>query len=252
MASRNSSLEMVASCGSWGSWRLALRRLEGPVEAALAGDDHPLGDVAEHGVGGALEGAPGARAAGGPALPPHDLAPQQQAEVLEDLGDVAGQRAVGATAEVGHVDGDAAARLEHPLALGEDPLEHGEVLEVVGGHAVLAQALLVGLAREVGRRRDDQRHRVRLQVLELADVAAVDGVDHGGVVELDGVVGRELGSHEAVVEARGVVALAPRRAEVGGGGGALAAAGPGRRAGGRGGRRCGHGATSSTGGSWSR
>ena len=39
--------------------------------------------------------------------------------VLEDVDDVGRQRAVGLAAEVGHVDGDAAARLEHPGALGE-------------------------------------------------------------------------------------------------------------------------------------
>ena len=160
VASRNSSRPIVTVEGNGGSRFARTEGLERPVEAALAGDHDPLGDVAEHRVRRALERAPGTGSAGGLALPPHDLAPQQQAEVLQDLGDVAGERAVGAAAEVGHVDRDAATRLEHPLALGEDPLEHGQVLEVVGGHAVLAQALLVGLAGEVRRGGDHQGHRV--------------------------------------------------------------------------------------------
>ena len=54
-------------------------------------------------------------------LVPDDLAPQQQAEaVLQDGDDVGGQRPVRLAAQVGHVDGDAAAGLERAHALGED------------------------------------------------------------------------------------------------------------------------------------
>ena len=97
----------------------------GPVEAALAGHDHPFGDVAQHRVGGAAERAPRARAAGPLALLPDQLAPQQQAEVvLEDADHVGRQAPVRLAAEVGDVDRDPPARLELADALGEHLGEH--------------------------------------------------------------------------------------------------------------------------------
>src|SRR5918997_1838218 len=75
--------------------------------------------------------APGA--AGALALLPDELAPEQQAEpVLEDADDVGREAAVRLAPEVGDVDGDAAARLERPHALGEHVLQQLEVLEVRG------------------------------------------------------------------------------------------------------------------------
>ena len=193
---------------------MALLRLQCPVEAAFAGDHHPLGDVAQHGVARALEGPPRARAAGGPALPPHHLAPKEQAEALEDLGDVAREGAVGAPAEVGHVDRDASARFENPSALLEDVAQEGQVLEVGRRCPVLAEALLVLLACEVGRGRDDEGDGVRLDHAHEAGVVRVDDVealrtDHGGV-------GGQLRSHEPLVEGGRVVALAAGRPETGG------------------------------------
>ena len=107
-----------------------LARLEGPVEPAFAGDDDPFGHVPEHGITRSLECPPGAGTAGGPALPPDDFAPQEEAEVLKDLGHVAGQRTVRPPTQIGHVDRDAAPRFEHPLAFLEDALQEIEVFEI--------------------------------------------------------------------------------------------------------------------------
>ena len=123
-----------------------------PPEAALAGHDDALGHVAQHGIGGRPEGAPGARAAGPFTFLPDDLAAGQQVQVvLEDGHDVGGQAAVRLAAEVGHVDRDAAARLEHPLALGEDVAQQRQVLHVGARHTLAVELLLVLLAGEVGR-----------------------------------------------------------------------------------------------------
>ena len=166
------------------------RTLAGAVEAALAGDHDALGEVAQHGVGRRLEGAPRAVGAGAARLPPDHLAAEQEAEaVLQDADHVGGQRAVGLAAEVGDVDRDAAARLELLDALGEHVLEHREVLDVGGGDVALAELGLVGLAGEVRRRGDHQRHRRRPHAVHRAGVADVDLVDHTG--RLDGVVGAE-------------------------------------------------------------
>ena len=130
---------------------------EAAIEPTLAGHDHTLGQVTEHGVRGRAIGPPGAGAAGALGLLPDDLASQEQAEVvLEDPGDVSSQAPEGAAAEVGDVDGDAPTGLEHPHTLGKDLGEHLEVLEVGGGDALGGKLLLVGLAGEVGRRGDDQ------------------------------------------------------------------------------------------------
>ncbi len=121
-----------------------------PPEAALARHDDALGHVAQHRVGGRAEGAPGARAAGALALAPHDLAPRQQVQVvLEDGHDVGRQAPVGLAPEVGHVDGDAAARLERPLALGEDIAQQRQVLDVGARHPLAVELLLVLLPGEV-------------------------------------------------------------------------------------------------------
>ena len=165
-----SSVISVLSCGRPSAARCFDRA--GPVEAALAGDDHPLGDVAQHRVGGAAERAPRARAAGALALLPDQLAAQQQPEVvLEDADDVGRQAAVRLAAEVGDVDGDAAARLELADALGEHVGEHLEVLEVRRRHAVALELLLVLLAGEVRRRRDDERDRAVGDGVHVAGVA---------------------------------------------------------------------------------
>jgi hypothetical protein len=75
------------------------------------------------------------------------LAPSEA--VLEDADDVGREAAVRLAAEVGHVDGDAAAGLELPHALLEHGLEQLEVLEVRRGDARPLELLLVGLAGEV-------------------------------------------------------------------------------------------------------
>ncbi len=121
-----------------------------PPEAPFAGDDDALGHVAQHRVGGRAEGAPGARAAGALALLPHDLAPWQEVQVvLQDGHDVGRQAAIRLATEVGHVDRNAAAWLEDPLALGEDVAQQRQVLDVGPRHALAAELLLVLLAGEV-------------------------------------------------------------------------------------------------------
>ncbi len=82
----------------------------------------------------------------------HTISPRgkQVQVVLEDGHDVGGQAAVGLAPEVGHVDGDAAARLEHALALGEDVAQQGQVLDVGPRHPLAVELLLVLLAGEVG------------------------------------------------------------------------------------------------------
>jgi len=69
--------------------------------------------------------------------------------VLQDGHDVGGQAAVGLAAEVGHVDRYAPARLEHPLALGEDVTQQRQVLDVGARHALAVELLLVLLPGEV-------------------------------------------------------------------------------------------------------
>ena len=195
--------------------RLAVSLAAGPAEASLAGDHHALGEVSQDGVGRAAERAPRARAAGSIALLPHDLAPEEELEVvLEDADHVAGQAAVRLATEVGHVHRDAPARLEHALALGEDVAEHRQVLEVRRGHALAVELGLVFLAGEVRRGRDDE-----------GDRAGGDGIHVAGVAEDerlgdrrrrgDGGVGRQLGGLEPRVEGGRVVRLAATHPEVG-------------------------------------
>ena len=87
-----------------------------PVEASLARDHDPLGDVAQHRVRRLAERAPRAvpgRADVADALAPDDLAAQQQAEVvLQDPDHVGREAPVRLAAEVRDVDRDAPARLE--------------------------------------------------------------------------------------------------------------------------------------------
>ena len=70
--------------------------------------------------------------------------------VLQDGHDVGSQAAVGLAPQVGHIDGDPAARLEDPLALGEDVAQQRQVLDVGPGHPFPVELLLVLLAGEVG------------------------------------------------------------------------------------------------------
>ena len=215
----NSSAVVLGSNGSPRARRTGPFRRA--VEPTLAGDDHPLGEVAEDRVGRLLERAPGAVAARAARLPPHHLAAEQQPEaVLQDADHVGGQGAVGLAAEVGDVDGDAAPGLELGGALGEDVLEHREVLDVGGRDVALPELLLVGLAGEVGRGRDDERHGRGPHAVHRAGIADVDLVDHAG--GLDRVVVAQRGGGEPGVEAAGVVVLPPGHAEAGRAGGSLA------------------------------
>ena len=89
-----------------------------------------------------------------------------------------------------------------------------EVVEVGAGDVPLPERLLVLLAREVRRRRDDERDRPVGDLGHVARVAAEDVVDRLVGRDLDVVGVGELGRREARVEVARVVALAPRDAEV--------------------------------------
>ena len=87
----------------------------------------------------------GARPSG--AVRPLPARPQQQPEpVLEDVDHVGGEAAVRLAAEVGDVDRDPPARLEHPHALGEHVVQQLEVLEVRARHTVALELLALEVA----------------------------------------------------------------------------------------------------------
>ncbi len=130
--------------------------------------------------------------------------------------DVGRQAAIRLAPEVGHVDRDAAAGLEHPLALGEDVAQQRQVLDVGPGHPRAVELLLVLLAGEVRRRGDDEGDRVVRQRVHAAGVTAQAG--HPGLVRGHVLVGAELGGLEAGVEGVGDVRLAAPDTEIGGGG----------------------------------
>jgi hypothetical protein len=185
---------------------------EGAVEPALAGNDDPLGQVTQDGVGGPLERAPRAGTGRATGLVPDHLAAQQEPElVLEDADDVRGQRPVRPPADIGHVDRDPSTRLQLAHALGEHVLEHLQVLEVGGRDVTLPDRLLVLLAGEVGGRRHHQGHRGIRDFLHLAGVADEELVDC--LVRVHGLVRAELGGPEARREGAGVVVLPAGHAE---------------------------------------
>ena len=106
--------------------------------------------------------------------------------------DVGGQAAVRLAAEVGDVHRDAPARLELARALGEHVGEQLEVLAVRARHAFAFEFLFVLLAREVRRRRDDQRDGAVVDRVHVAGVAEHERV--GDLVRRDDrVVVGELG-----------------------------------------------------------
>ena len=173
----NSSAVVVARCGRPSRSRVGPG--DRPVEPALGRHDHPLGEVAQHRVGRAAERPPRAVAPGAPGLAPHDLAPQQQAQpVLQDADDVGRQRAVGLAPQVGHVDRDAAARLELGARTRRTRPRAARCTRCTTPGCPRPQLLLVLLAGEVRRRGDHQRHRRGLHPVHRAGVAQVDLVDH--------------------------------------------------------------------------
>ena len=193
--------------------RLSLRCRAGTIEATLAGDDDPLGHVAQHGVGGPPEGSPRHRSGGPLGLLPDDLATQQQAKlVLEDPDHVGGKAAVRLAAQVRHVHSDPSPRLQDPYAFGEHVAEHLEVLEVRRGHAVAFHLQLVVLAHEVRRRGDDQGHRGVRQLVHVPGVAVQAPVAQVRRLDHDVVIGED-GGCEAGVEGGGVVVLTSPHAE---------------------------------------
>ncbi len=125
------------------------------VEASLARDHDALRDVAQHRVRRLAEGSPGAaprRADVADSLAPHDLAAEQQTEiVLQDPDDVGREAAIGLAPQVRDVHRDAPTRFQCSLAVGEHIREQLEVLDVRARDAVALELLLVLLAGEVGR-----------------------------------------------------------------------------------------------------
>ena len=190
---------------------LRLARLDGAgaIEPALRRDDHSLGHVAQHGVDRRAERPPGARPRRAFSLRPDHLAPEEQPEVVLQYRDHVGrQAAVWLASQVRDVHGESTARLEHLDTAREHVPQHLQVLEVRARDAVATERLLVGLAREVRRRRDDERHRVGRK-RELTRIRRHDGVVERELeVGVDRVVVREVGRTEARVEVGGVMALA--------------------------------------------
>ena len=196
----------------------SLVRVEGSVEPALGSHDDPLGHVPEHRIARSLVGAPGTGSAGGLALLPDDLAPQQVAESFEEVDHVPGQRPVGLPAQVGHVHGDATTWLQLVEALGEDVVEHPQVGVVVGRDCPDAEDGLVLLAGEVRRRGHHQGHRI---VGHLAPPVHLPGVTHPdlvlGLPVRHGAVIGDPGRGEAGIERGRVVGLPAPDPEGGGG-----------------------------------
>ena len=133
--------------------------------------------------------------------------------MLEDPDDIRRQAPVGLAAEVGDVDSDPPARLELADALGEHVAQQVEVVEVRGRHALALQLLLVLLAGEVRRRRHDEGDGSVGDPVHLAGVAVEERIRQVDRLE-DGLVLREHGWAEALVERRRVVALPRAHAEV--------------------------------------
>ena len=166
------------------------------VESTLAGDDQPLGRVAQHRVRGRLVGAPRTRPARPALLLPDDLTAQQQPQVvLQDGGDVGGQAAVRTPAEVGDVHRDATTRLERADALAQHVTQHGEVVDVVTRYVALAERRLVLLAGEVRRRGDDEGDRRVGHPRHVAGVTDVDDIELTWFAER--IVVADLGRGEA-------------------------------------------------------
>ena len=192
----------------------SLLRTASSIEPAFARDHHTLGEIAQHGVRRAAKRSPRTRAARALALLPDDLAAEQQPEsVLQDRDDVGREAAIGLAPEVGDVDRDAAAGLELANALGEHVVQQLEVLDVRARHPFLLELLLVVLAGEVRRRRDDQRDRAVVELVHRTGIATHERVgDRLRWLHL--VVRRQLGRLEAFVEGGRVVALSPSHPEV--------------------------------------
>ena len=124
----------------------------GAVEPALAGHDHPFGQVAEYRIGRAAPRSPRTGSTGASGLGPDDLTSQQEVKiVLEDAGYVRAEAPVGLATQVRHVDGDPSPRLQHPHTFGEHLPEEAQIVQVRLGYPAAGHRLLVLLSHEVRR-----------------------------------------------------------------------------------------------------
>ena len=189
-------------------------RSSGTVEPTLARDDDALGEIAQHRVRRTAIRAPRTRTARALALLPDHLAAEEQPEaILQDRDDVGRQAPIRLAAEVGDVHRDPSTRLERADAVREHGGEELEVLEVRARHPFLLELLLVVLAREVRRRRDDERNRTVVDGVHRASVATDERI--GDRLRRRDLVGvGEVGGLESTVEGGRVVALAPPDSEV--------------------------------------
>ena len=209
-----SSARMLLSCG-----RPAARRSFG----LLARPKRPLLATITRSVTSRRTGLAGERKepqAQEPLAPSpfcHMISPsgQEAQVVLQDGHDVGRQASIRLATQVGHVDGDPAAGLEHPLALGEHLSQELQVLEIRAGHTLAVQLLLVLLAGEIGRRGHHESDRVVGQLGHLPGIAAQACFRQRGV-GVHVLVGADLWCLEASVEGVGHVGFPAPDTEAGG------------------------------------
>jgi hypothetical protein len=116
---------------SSGSMEFSNGRLLRSVEPTLRSDDDSLGEISQHRIGRRRIGTPCAIAARSLGLDPHDLASQQEAQiVLQECGDVAGERSERLAAEVGDIHRDATTWFKDPPAFGKHISQHHQVIEI--------------------------------------------------------------------------------------------------------------------------
>ena len=180
MSSVSARKSSVISVLSWGRPSAARRRTE------RARSNRPLLATMTRslmsrstGLRGAAVRAPGAGTVGALRLLPDQLAAEQQPEiVLEDADHIGRQAAIRLAAQVGDVDGDAAAGLELAHAFGEHVGEHLQVVEVRRRDTLAGQLLLVLLAGEVWRRGHDERNGTIGDEVHAPGVTADEGLGH--------------------------------------------------------------------------
>ena len=156
----------------------AILRTDRAVESTLGGDDHALAEVADHWVARTLKAPPRTISRCAALLDPQHFATKEQSKiVLQNCRDVGRQRAVWTPAEVGHVDRDAPARLEHADAFSEHVAKLFEVFDVRRRDMTVTKRLFVLFACEVRRRRDNESDAVVCDIAHLPGIADDEPID---------------------------------------------------------------------------